>query len=72
MAATALRSREVVVGPGAARSKARPVAALRRVGSSRWLVVAGPLLLLGVWELATTVGGVAPQTLAVAGNRRQS
>jgi sulfonate transport system permease protein len=64
MAATALRSREVVVGPGAARSGARPVAALRRAAGSRWLVLAGPLLLLGVWELATTVGGVAPQTLA--------
>ena len=64
MAATALRSREVVVGPGAARNRARPAAALGRLGGSRWLVFVGPLLLLGVWELATTVGGVAPQTLA--------
>ena len=64
MAATALSSREVVVGPGTGRSRARPAAALRRLGGSRWLVLAGPLLLLAVWELATTVGGVAPQTLA--------
>jgi sulfonate transport system permease protein len=64
MAATALRSREVVVGPGAPRSAARPAAAARRIGGSRWLVLVGPLLLLGIWELATTVGGVAPQTLA--------
>ena len=64
MAATALRSREVVVGPSAARRGARPAAALRRIGGSRWLVFVGPLLLLGIWELATTVGGVAPQTLA--------
>ena len=64
MAATALRSREVVVGPGAARSRRvrsrRCAASGARAGSS----LAGPLLLLGVWELATTVGGVAPQTLA--------
>ena len=64
MAATALSSREVVVGPGTGRSRTRPAAALRRLGGSRWLVLAGPLLLLAVWELATTVGGVAPQTLA--------
>ena len=64
MAATALSSREVVVGPGTGRNRARPAAALRRLGGSRWLVFVGPLLLLGVWELATTVGGVAPQTLA--------
>ena len=43
MAATALRSREVVVGPGTAPRRRAPGArALRRVGGSRWLVARGP------------------------------
>jgi sulfonate transport system permease protein len=64
MAATAIPTREVVVGPGAGRTARRSHAVLRYVARSRWLVLVGPLLLLAIWELATTVGGVAPQVLA--------
>ena len=70
MAATALRSREVVVGPGAGRSGARPARRCAALGGVALARPRGPLLLLGVWELATTVGGVAPQTLASPDHRR--
>jgi sulfonate transport system permease protein len=64
VAATAITPREILVGPGARRTATRPGALLRRVARSRALVLVGPLALLAVWQLATTVGGVAPQTLA--------
>jgi sulfonate transport system permease protein len=64
MAATAIGTREVVVGPGAARRGGGARAVLRHVTRSRWLVVVGPLVLLGAWWFATTVGGVSSQILA--------
>jgi sulfonate transport system permease protein len=67
VAANAITPREVLAGPGAGRTSTRRLALARRAGGSRLLVLAGPLLLLLVWELTTTVGGVAPQTLASPG-----
>jgi sulfonate transport system permease protein len=56
-------AREVVVGaPGGGTGT--PARLRRTLLNARAAVVIGPLLLLLVWALATSVGDVAPQTLA--------
>jgi sulfonate transport system permease protein len=62
-AVSAAPVRELVVG--APTGSASPWRRARRaVVASRTVVVVGPLLVLTAWWLATSVGGVAPQTLA--------
>ena len=62
---------EVVVGrpaddtprPVAIRVAAAAASAWRRVWSSRWTRLLGPLLILAVWQLAITVGGLQANVL---------
>ncbi len=53
-----------VVGPGARPRTGSAGRVRARLARTRWLVVVGPLALLVAWQLATTVGGVAPQVLS--------
>jgi sulfonate transport system permease protein len=56
---------QVVVGPDADARRPGPAAlAWRRVWRSRWMLLCGPLALLGAWWLATGVGHVSSTTLA--------